>query len=155
MSPEKINDGYNQYLIFRKYDPSSSKLIILKRALIDSWGEPGFHRFWQVWNPGIGHLLYRFYRLLGGNRNRLIATMLVFMLCGILHDMMVMLIFRRPFVAFTTAFILFGILALINRAIEPILDQEKWPKWLNTISNVSCLAVSIFLAVQVQVKIFP
>jgi len=154
MSLEKYIKDYNKYLILRKYDPSSGKLRILKRALLDSWGEPGFHRFWQVWNPGIGYFLYRLYRLFGGNRNRLISTILVFVLCGLLHDAIVMLIFQKPFVAFTVAFILFGVLALINRAIEPIIDQKRWPRLLNTISNVSCLAISIHFAVQIQMKIF-
>ena len=150
-----FNESYNQYLILRGYDPSSSKLIILKRALLDSWGEPGFHQFWRVWNPGIGHLLYRLYLLMGGNRIRLIATMLVFTACGFMHDVLVMLIFRRPFTAFTAAFILFGILAVINRSLEPILRQDRWPRLLNVLSNVSCLLVSIYVAVQLQMSIFP
>jgi hypothetical protein len=56
-----FNQSYDQYLILRGYDPSSSKLIILKRALIDSWAEPGLHEFWRVWNSGIGYLLFRLY----------------------------------------------------------------------------------------------
>lgn len=155
MAPGKFNQSYEQYLVFRDYDPSASKLLILKRALIDSWGEPGFHRFWQVWNPGIGHLLYRFYRWLGGNRRRLAATLAVFVLCGFLHDLVVMLIFRRPFLAFSAAFILFAVLASINRALEPYLRQERWPRILNALSNLGCLAVSIYIAVQLQKGVFP
>jgi hypothetical protein len=37
----KFNESFNQYLILRRYDPYSSKLTILKRALIDSWSERG------------------------------------------------------------------------------------------------------------------
>lgn len=150
----RFDESYNQYVILRGYDPSSSKLLILKRALVDSWGEPGFHRFWRVWNPGIGHLLYRLYLALGGNRIRLLATMLVFTLCGFMHDVLVMLIFRRPFVAFTAAFVFFGILAVISRSLESILRQERWPRLLNVFANTSCLAVSIYSAVQLQMFIF-
>lgn len=151
----RFNESYDRYLILRGYDPSSSKLIILKRALVDSWGEPGFHRFWRVWNPGIGHLLYRLYLVLGGNRIRLVATMLVFALCGLVHDVLVMLMFRRPFAAFTAAFVFSGILAVINRSLEPILRQDRWPRLLNVFSNVSCLAVAIYSAVQLQMFVFP
>ena len=151
----RFNQSYDRYLILRGYDPSSGKLIILKRALIDSWGEPGFHHFWKVWNPGIGHLLYRLYLWLGGNRNRLIATMLVFTLCGFMHDVLVMLIFRRPFAAFTAAFTFFGILTVVNRSLEPILLQKRWPGLLNAFTNVSFLAVSIYSAVQLQMYVFP
>ena len=56
-----FNQSYDQYLILRGYDPSSNKLIILKRALIDSLAEPGFHQFWGDQNPGIGYLLFRLY----------------------------------------------------------------------------------------------
>ena len=150
----RFNQSYDRYLILRGYDPSSGKLIILKRALIDSWGEPGFHHFWKVWNPGIGHLLYRLYLAVGGNRIRLVATMLVFAFCGIAHDVLVMLIFRRPFAAFTAAFVLFGLLTVLSRSLEPILRQERWPKLLNVITNVVCLAGSICLAVQLQMSLF-
>ena len=150
-----FSESYSQYLILRGYDPSSSKLIILKRALVDSWGEPGFHQFWRVWNPGVGHLLYRLYLVLGGNRIRLVATMLVFTLCGLVHDVLVMLMFRRPFAAFTAAFVFSGILAVINRSLEPILRQDRWPRLLNVLINVSCLAVSIYGAVQFQMFVFP
>lgn len=155
MFQSRFNESYNQYLVLRGYDPSSNKLVILKRALFDSWGEPGFHQFWRVWNPGVGHLLYRLYLFLGGNRARLIATMLVFILCGILHDILVMSIFRRPFVAFTAAFLFSGVLAIGNRSLEPILHQERWPRLLNTLANVSCLAVPIYAAVQLQMLVFP
>lgn len=155
MLQDRFNKSYNQYLILRGYDPSSNKLVILKRALIDSWGEPGFHRFWRVWNPGIGHLLYRLYLLLSGNRARSLTTMLVFILCGILHDAVVMLMFQRAFIAFTATFFFCGVLTIGSRSFEPILHQERWPRLLNALINMSCLAVSIYAAVQLQMFLFP
>jgi hypothetical protein len=150
-----FNESYDQYLILRGYDPSSTKPAILKRSLVDSWSEPGFHQFWRVWNPGIGHLLYRLYLLLGGNRFRLIATILVFTLCGLAHDLGVMLIFRRPFAAFTVAFFLCAIFAVVNRSLECVLHQERWPKLVNALLNVSCLSASIIAAVQLQTSLLP
>lgn len=155
MFQDRFNKSYNQYLVLRGYDPSLSKLIILKRALIDSWGEPGFHRFWQVWNPGMGHLLYRLYLLLGGNRARSLTTMLVFLLCGFLHDVAVMLMFQRPFIAFTTTFFFCGVLTLASRSLESILPQERWSRIWNALINISCLALSISAAVQLQTFFFP
>jgi hypothetical protein len=150
-----FNESYDRYLILRGYDASSTKLAILKRALVDSWIEPGFHKFWRVWNPGIGHLLFRLYLLLGGNRLRLVATMVVFAICGIAHDLTVMLIFRRPFVAFTMAFFLFGLLSVVNRSLESLLHQDRWPSLFNAVLNASCLAASIVAAVRVQMHLFP
>jgi len=119
-----------QYLILRGYDPTSSKLAILKRALIESWGQPGFHCFWRVWNPGIGYLLYCLYLFLGGKRVQPFATMLVFILCGILHDVLVKLIFWHPFIAFTATFFFFGILTIGGRSFQPILNQKTGQDYL-------------------------
>lgn len=154
MFPGGFNESYNRYLTLRGYNPSSNKLAILKRALVDSWGEPGFHRFWRVWNPGVGHLLFRLYCILGGKRKRSIVTLLVFVLCGVMHDVLVMVIFRRPFCAFTATFAVCGILAMINRRLEMILCQERWPKAVNALVNVSCLAFSIYAGVQLQTAVF-
>jgi hypothetical protein len=157
--PELGNRGfeasYTRYLILRGYDPASGKLAILKRALIESWAEPGFHRFWRVWNPGIGHLLYHLYIWIGGNRTRILSTMLVFAVCGMIHDGAVMLIFRRPFLAFSTSFILFGMLCLMSRSLSPVLHQERWPRTLNAVSNLGLVGASIFGAVQAQMAVFP
>ena len=155
MFPGGFNLSYQEYLVLRGYDPSCGALTILKRALITSWSEPGFHRFWRLWNPGIGHILYRFYRLLGGNRYPLIASMVVFSVCGFIHDALVMMIFQRSFIAFTTAFTLFGFFAVLNRYLEPVLNQKQWPGILNVLVNLTLLAVSIHTAVQLQMSLFP
>jgi hypothetical protein len=81
--------------------------------------------------------------------------MAVFIFCGWLHDLVVMSIFRRPFMAFTLAFMFCGILALINRAVGPSLRQDQWPRWINAISNAACLAGSIYTSVQLQMLAFP
>ena len=128
---------------------------LLRRALIDCWAEPGFHRFWQVWNPGIGHLLFRLYLRLGGNRIWPLAMPAVFVVCGVGHDLAVMAIFRRPFLAFTAAFLLFGLMAALSRALAAVLHQERWPWFLNVGANVACLAIAIHAAVQLQMWVFP
>ena len=126
-----FNQSYDQYLILRGHDPSSSKLIILKRALINSWAETGFHQFWRVLNSGIGYLLFRLYLAWGGNRNRLIATMLVFAICGFLHNVFVMLISTRPFIAFTAALLF----------LEP--DYAGSFSQISAASGFSCLGNSV------------
>lgn len=147
--------SYKQYLAIRGYDPSSSRLLVLRRGLIDCWGEAGFHRFWRVWNPGVGHVLFKLYLFLGGSRNRVVATFFVFAVCGAIHDLVVMLIFHRPFFAFTAAFFSSGLLSLANRLLEPILHQDRWPSPLNALSNVTCLAASVHFAVQLQMAVYP
>jgi len=154
MFPGGFNHSYNQYLKLRGFDPSASKLSILLRALIGSWFEPGFHNFWRVWHTGLGHILYRLYIVLGGNRFRVFSTYLVFLLCGMFHDLLVVLIFRQPFIAFTISFSLFGIITILNRSIEGLISQDNWPKLLNFIINVLMLSGPIYFAVQLQFEIF-
>jgi hypothetical protein len=68
---------------------------------------------------------------------------------------MVMAIFWRPFFAFTAAFTLFGLLAVISRSAEAIVNQERWPKAINLFVNVLLVATSIYASVQLQMHVFP
>jgi hypothetical protein len=66
-----------------------------------------------------------------------------------------MVIFWRPFIAFSTAFLSFGAIASFNRLLEPILNQENWPKIVNGFFNLTYVVASIFAAVQLQMAVFP
>jgi hypothetical protein len=146
---------YREYLLLRGYELKSSRWSILKRALIESWAEPGFHSFWQVWNPGIGYLLFRLYLLLGGKKRRALTTLLVFCVCGLLHDATVMIMFRRPFLVFTCAFLCFGLLTVVSRRLATWLRQEHWLTQANVALNVSLVALSFHTGVTLQRIVFP
>jgi hypothetical protein len=146
---------YREYLLLRGYDPESNKWSILKRALIESWAEPGFHRFWKVWNPGIGYLLFRLYLLLGGKQRRTFTTLVVFGACGLLHDVVVMMMFRHPFLVFSCAFLCFGFLTMVSRSLETWFRQDRWLTPANVAVNVSLVGVSIQAGVTLQQITFP
>jgi hypothetical protein len=147
MTTSKYQQRYRQYLLLRGYDPDTSKWSILRRALLESWAEPGFHRFWQVWNPGVGYLLMRLYLLLGGKRRRTVTTLVVFLACGFLHDAAVMMMFRQPFMAFSCAFLCFGLLTVVSRRFEPWLRQDRWPVLANATVNIMLVAGSVHAGV--------
>ena len=147
MATSKYQQRYREYLSLRGYNPDSGKRSVLKRALFESWAEPGFHRFWQVWNPGIGYLLFRLYLLLGGRQRRTLTTVVVFLVCGFLHDVAVMIMFRQPFLAFSCAFLCFGLLTVASRGFEPQLRQDRWPVLANVAVNVLLVAVSVHAGV--------
>jgi len=155
MPENRTGRGYTDYLLWRGYDPESGKWSILKRALIESWAEPGFHSFWQVWNPGIGHLLFRLYLFLGGKKRRALTTLAVFGACGFLHDAAVMCMFRRPFLAFSGAFLCFGFLTIASRRLATWLRQDCWPMLANAALNISLVAASVHAAVTLQRMVFP
>jgi hypothetical protein len=155
MTIDTNDQRYREYLALRGYDPNSSKWSILKRALIASWVEPGFHRFWKVWNPGIGYLLFRLYLLLGGKRRRILATLVVFGFCGFLHDVAVIVIFRHSFLAFSCTFLCFGLLTIVSRGLETWFHQERWWMPANVAVNVSLVGVSIHAGVILQQAVYP
>jgi hypothetical protein len=143
-------ESYRRYLIRRRYDPAAGKLTILKRALIESWWQPGFHNFWRVWNPGVGHLLFHLYLWFGGSRRQPYSNLAVFLLCGLVHDGLVMALFGRPFIVFSLAFTSCGVLSLASQILEPRLQPQGWPKAVNATFNLAGLGFSISLAVELQ-----
>ena len=134
---------YEQYCLRRGYSPPFRGWPIIKRSLFESWVQPGFHRFWRVWNPPVGYLLYRIYIALGGNRNRFISTSVVFTISGALHDLVVVALVPMWGPIITCSYLIFGWLSLLSLKMEKILHQEKWPPILNVVLNLG-LIISIF-----------
>lgn len=134
---------YEQYCLRRGYSPPFRGWSVIRRSLFGSWTQPGFHRFWKVWNPPIGYLLFRIYILLGGNRNRFVSTSIVFAFSGALHDLVVAALVPIWGPIITCSYLIFGWLSLLSMKMEKNLHQEKWPPILNAILNVG-LIVGVF-----------
>jgi hypothetical protein len=126
---------YAQYCARRGYVPPFRGWSVVKRSLLDSWAQPGFHRFWRIWNPPIGYPLFRFYRVLGGNRNRAFATFTVFTVTGVLHDLAAFVLTRQWALALTLAYVVFAGLSLLSLRLAPLLRQERWPAMVNVLMN--------------------
>jgi hypothetical protein len=135
--------SYAQYCTSRGYKPPFKGWSVIRRSLFESWVQPGFHRFWRVWNPPVGYLLFRFYILLGGNRNRLFSTSLVFALSGALHDVVVFALVPKWGPIITCSYLVFGWLSLLNLKMERLLRQDKWPPVWNAILNLG-LIIGVF-----------
>lgn len=138
---------YAQYCTRRGYAPPFKGWSVIRRSLFGSWAQPGFHRFWRVWNPPIGYPLFRLYRILGGNRHRVLATVVVFTMCGFLHDMAVLLLVRRWSLMLTAAFLAFASLTLLSLKLEPILKQARWPSILNVLLNLALVGGTIYASI--------
>jgi hypothetical protein len=121
-----------------------------RRGFIECWGEPGFHRFWQVWNPGIAYFVYRVYIRLGGRRHRVVATLLSFLVCGFVHTIIVVPFFGRWSNSVIVAFGCFGMLTVLSRALAPVLRQERWPAIANILVNVGLVVGSFDLGFRVD-----
>ncbi|MCP4200688.1 MAG: hypothetical protein GY769_01985 [bacterium] len=109
-----------------------------------SWVQPGFHRFWRVWNPLYGYFLYRLYLVLGGNRHRLVATLTVFASCGfVLHDLLVFLFSGYFSLVCTFGFVFFAILSLLSARFQKLLRQGEWPAAANAAANIGAIIVGL------------
>jgi hypothetical protein len=135
--------SYAQYCLRRGYQPPFKGWPVIRRSLFESWAQPGFHRFWRVWNPPVGYLLFRFYILLGGNRNRFISTSIVFAVSGALHDVVVFALVPKWGPIITSSYLVFGWLSLLSLKMENLLHQEHWSPILNAILNIG-LIIGIF-----------
>jgi D-alanyl-lipoteichoic acid acyltransferase DltB (MBOAT superfamily) len=116
---------------------------VLKRAAFGSLAQPGFHRFWRVYNPAIGYPLFRLYVALGGNRNRAPATLGVFLWCGFLHDVIVMILKWHWSIIFVVAYFCFALLSLLSLKLQPVIRQDKWPTLVNVMLNIILIAAPI------------
>jgi hypothetical protein len=118
---------------------------------LDCWAEPGFHRFWRVWNPVYGYVLFRLYLYLGGPRRRVSLSLLVFALCGfVAHDLPVSLIVGRPLLVCTTAFFAWGILASAARFLDRPLAFASWPCGLHVVVNLVLVGGGLVAGAVVQ-----
>ena len=140
--------NYKKFAKMRGF-PTFNDLAYHRRGFIECWTEPGFHRFWQVWNPGIAYFVYCLFIWLGGAKKWVIPTFFSFFICGIIHTALV-----SPFLGWSysviCAFSFFGILTIISRKVASILKQQKWPKMVNTIINIALVLGSFDIGFRID-----
>jgi hypothetical protein len=142
--------GYQHYLRRRGFGDHLHDWPFFLRGFLACWAQPGFHRFWQVWNPGIGYLTFRLYLAFGGRRQREGATLATFVLNGLVHTVVACPVFRRWSWTLIVAFLLFGILTILSRRFEPALRQERWPAIVNLAVNLGLIILSFDIGFRVN-----
>jgi D-alanyl-lipoteichoic acid acyltransferase DltB (MBOAT superfamily) len=95
-----------------------------------------------VWNPGIGYFAYKFYIFLGGNRRKNFATVAAFVLNGLIHNLVVSLLFWRWDFPLPFTFLSFGIFTLIFRWLDTFVEMQKLPTVLHLVVNVGLVILS-------------
>ncbi len=144
-----FEDGYRKFARMRGFK-TSNDLPFHRRGFLECWAQPGFHRFWQVWNPGIAYFVYRTYIRLGGVKSWTIPTFLSFSLCGVIHTVIVFPFVGRWSFAVIGAFICFGLLTISSKKLSRILKQEKWPKIVNLVLNVGLVILSFDIGFRID-----
>ena len=121
-----------------------------RRGFIECWAEPGFHRFWQVWNPGIGYFVHRLFPLLGGRRRWVFPTIAAFTINGSVHTLVVAPFLGRWAWSFIAATACFGLLTVLSRLGARALRQPRWPWPLNAALNVGLVVGSFDIGFRVD-----
>lgn len=116
-----------------------------RRGFIECWAEPGFHRFWQIWNPGIAYFVYRLYLSLGGRRRWIFPTLFSFIFCGVAHTVIVFPFFGHWSFSVIGAFICFGVLTVLSKKFSRLLRQDRWPRLFNAAMNIGLMLISFNL----------
>ena len=135
-------ENYRQYLKLRGYGEHIHDWFFVKRGFITCWIEPGFHRFWQMWNPGIGHLTFQLYLILGGKQRRKLATLVTFILNGLIHNLIASTFLGRWCFPLPFTFFALGVFTIISRWIDRQMNMEAWPKISHLVINIGLIIVS-------------
>lgn len=125
-----------------------------RRGFIECWTESGFHRFWQIWNPGISYFVFRMYIKLGGNKNWIIATLLSFELNGIIHSLLFFALTGLWSFVIPILFFLFGILTILSKIFEDLIKQNRWPWIINCAVNVGLVILSFDVSFKLNKILF-
>jgi hypothetical protein len=138
---------YKSYLQFRGFGYHHDDWFFVKRGFIACWYAPGFHRFWHTWNPGIGYFTYRLYLWLngiglGGERKRSLAILLTFLINGIIHNLVAMIILWRCSFPLPFTFFALGVFTVISSAIDNKLSYIKWPRILHFVVNTNIIIIA-------------
>jgi len=134
--------NYKQFLKLRGFGNHVNDWPFVKRGFLECWIQPGFHRFWQIWNPGIGYFAYTIYVSCGGRNQRNIATIAAFLVNGLAHNLIASLILWRWDFPLPFTFTLFGFLTILSRWLDGHLNLSKWPKILHLAINMSLVLLS-------------
>ena len=133
---------YKQYLKLRGFGNHIHDRFFVERGFLECWLLPGFHRFWQTWNPGIGYFAYKVYLACGGKNRKNLATIVAFLVNGLVHNLIVSLIVWRWDFPLPFTFTLFGILTIVSRWLDSHINMRKWPKILHLVLNVGLVILS-------------
>ena len=147
--------SFHQYLTRRGLDNCSINSLLFQmipRSLI----QPGFLKFWRMWNPFFGYILFLFYVQIGGNNKRNIAVVIVFLSSGfILHDLLFFFFTGIFSFVFTISFLFYSILFTINSFHNYERYFYNGSKLNNAFLNISFIISGLLVGYSINYLLFP
>ena len=108
-----------QRYISKKLDGVEGELPRLKKMFSKSFSARNFRLFWNAWNPIYTYVLtYYVYSPLRKKLNKSIALVLTFLINGLFHDIVVLLVLKETSFNVSKLFILYGLLVLLESKIQ-------------------------------------
>ena len=141
-SYDQYVSNYKQFLKLRGFGEHTNDWYFVKRGFLACWLQPGFHRFWQTWSPGIAYFAYKVYLSCGGKKRQKTATIAAFLVNGIVHNLIFSLIMWRWDFPLPFTFTMFGIFTIIFRWMDDHIDMDRWPKLIHLVINTSLVILS-------------
>ena len=141
-SYDQYVSNYKQFLKLRGFGEHVNDWYFVKRGFLACWLQPGFHRFWQTWNPGIAYFAYKVYLFCGGENRQKRATIAAFLVNGLVHNLVLSLILWRWDFPLPFTFTMFGIFTIIFRWMDDHLKMDRWPKLIHLVINTSLVILS-------------
>ena len=148
-----VSAEYERFLARHGYPPIDEAARFYREMFVEVWFAAGFHRFWRQWSPLAGFVCTRLYRILGGRRSHARATLAVFTISGLFHDLLLFLVAGGPQLRLTIAWIFFGVATLVSARFDRRLGFRTWPRPRRLVLNLALLAAGIGLGGFVQTSL--
>lgn len=118
----------------------------LRNNLRRSLGAKNFSSFWNFWNPIFGYYLGK--RIFKPLKNRLhlsVAVVLTFVFCGVIHDLVTIVVRGNLSLFFSIWFFFMGISVVFTKYINYDLSQKAW--LIRAITNASIIIVCVLITI--------
>ena len=122
----------------------------LRNMLTRSLGAGKFSIFWQYWNPIWGFYLGKYiFKPLKLILPQALSLIITFVICGFIHDLVIMLLKWKFTLLLTPWFLFMGLCVIIGGYAK--IDYSKFP-WIAR-AAINILVISSCLLIAYQVKI--
>ena len=124
----------------------------LKNNLWRSFGARNFSVFWNYWNPIFGYYLgTKIFKPLKKILPMPLATILTFIFCGLVHDLVTTLIRRKISLFFSVWFLFMGMIVTLTKYFDYDLSKKHW--MIRAIVNFSIIAICLLLTIFMNMQI--
>jgi len=118
----------------------------LRNMFYRSLGSEQFSGFWHYWNPIWGYYLGKLiFKPLRKKFTKNVAIVFTFLISGLIHDLVVSVIFLKIVIFITPWFVLMSLCLLLSDQLGIRIKSPMW--FYRALINVCYIGVCLFLAI--------